>query len=70
MAVKLNHTIVHSVDPRPAAEFCAAVFGSEKEFDQIVGRVRERGLEYWADPGRKQKGRIEIITRPYGEFPK
>jgi catechol 2,3-dioxygenase-like lactoylglutathione lyase family enzyme len=129
MPVKLNHTIVHSVDPRAAAEFYAAVFGlpaprpfgpfldvevanevtlafldagaveiqtqhyaflvSEKEFDQIFGRVKERGLEYWADPGRSQQGRInhhfggrgvyfqdpsghllEIITRPYGEFPK
>ena len=27
MAVKLNHTIVHSVDKRAAAEFFAGVFG-------------------------------------------
>src|SRR3989442_7359332 len=98
MTVKLNHTIVHSVDKRAAAEFFAGVFGlpapkpfydfldvelgnevtlafldadgmeiqvqhyaflvSEKEFDQIFGRVKERGLDYWADPGRKEKGRI------------
>ena len=129
MAIKLNHTIVHSTDPRAAAQFYASVFGlpapkpfgpfldlevanevtlafldaagmviqtqhyaflvSEAEFDQIFGRVRERGLKYWADPGRSQEGRInhhfggrgvyfedpsghllEIITRPYGEFPK
>src|SRR5438128_2023423 len=31
---------------------------SEKEFDQIFGRIKERGLDYWADPGRKEKGRI------------
>jgi hypothetical protein len=109
MAVKLNHTIVHSVDPREAAKFYAEVFGlpapdaggmeiqmqhyaflvSEKEFDQVFARVRERGLQYWADPGQKQAGSInhhfggrgmyfqdpsghllEIITQPYGEFPK
>ena len=70
MTVKLNHTIVHSVDKRAAADFFAGVFGlpapkpfyaflvSEKEFDQIFGRIKERGLDYWADPGRKEKGRI------------
>jgi catechol 2,3-dioxygenase-like lactoylglutathione lyase family enzyme len=29
---------------------------SEAEFDQILGRVRALGLDYWADPGKKQKG--------------
>ncbi|HEV8694369.1 MAG TPA: VOC family protein [Lysobacter sp.] len=31
---------------------------SEAEFDQIFGRVKARGLAYWADPARKQKGEI------------
>ena len=31
---------------------------SEEEFDQIFGRIKERGLRYWADPGQKQEGRI------------
>ena len=31
---------------------------SEQEFDQILGRITERGLPYWADPGHKQPGRI------------
>jgi len=31
---------------------------SEAEFDQIFGRVKKRGLTYWADPARKQKGEI------------
>ncbi|HEX4978695.1 MAG TPA: VOC family protein [Acidimicrobiales bacterium] len=30
----------------------------EEEFDAIFGRIEERGLEYWADPGRNQPGRI------------
>ena len=98
MAVKLNHTIVHSKDPRAAAEFFASVFGlpkpkafgpfldvevdndvtlafldaegmdvqmqhyaflvSEKEFDAIFGRVKKKGLKYWADPEMKQAGEI------------
>ena len=98
MAIKLNHTIVHSRDRRVAAEFFAALFGrpppvpfgpflgvqvdnevtldfldadgmeiqmqhyaflvSDAEFDQIFGRIRERGLAYWADPGRTCQGQI------------
>jgi len=98
MAIKLNHTIVHSRDQRVAAEFFAALFGrpppvpfgpflgvqvdnevtldfldadgmeiqmqhyaflvSDAEFDQIFGRIRERGLAYWADPGRTRQGEI------------
>jgi catechol 2,3-dioxygenase-like lactoylglutathione lyase family enzyme len=30
----------------------------EEEFDQIFGRIAERGLKYWADPGRTLEGRI------------
>jgi catechol 2,3-dioxygenase-like lactoylglutathione lyase family enzyme len=31
---------------------------SEPEFDEIFGRIEDRGLDYWADPGRSQLGRI------------
>ena len=31
---------------------------SDAEFDAIFARIKERGLEYWADPGRTEKGRI------------
>jgi extradiol dioxygenase family protein len=31
---------------------------SEAEFDQIFGRVKERGLDYWADPAHRRKGEI------------
>ena len=31
---------------------------AEDEFDQIFGRIRERGLPYWADPGRRRPGEI------------
>ena len=30
MTIKLNHTIVHSKDPRAAASFFAEIFGLEK----------------------------------------
>jgi catechol 2,3-dioxygenase-like lactoylglutathione lyase family enzyme len=98
MAIKLNHTIVHSNDPQASADFLTSLFGlppakrfgpfhvvevgnevsldflsgdgmeiqmqhyaflvSEPEFDGIFGRIKERRLKYWADPGQKQEGQI------------
>jgi catechol 2,3-dioxygenase-like lactoylglutathione lyase family enzyme len=31
---------------------------SEPEFDEIFGRIKERDLPFWADPGRRQAGEI------------
>ena len=31
---------------------------SETEFDAIFGRIRERTLDYWADPGQSRPGEI------------
>jgi len=31
---------------------------SESDFDQSFGRIRERGLPYWADPHHQEKGQI------------
>ena len=31
---------------------------SEAEFDQIFGRIKDRGMTYWADPFRNQPGEI------------
>lgn len=31
---------------------------SEAEFDQVFGRIRDRGLEHWADPGQNRAGQI------------
>ena len=31
---------------------------SEEEFDAIFGRLRGRGIDYWADPGRREMGEI------------
>lgn len=33
---------------------------SEDEFDAIFGRIRARGLAYWADPGHRQPGAINL----------
>jgi hypothetical protein len=31
---------------------------TEPEFDEIFGRIQERGLDYWADPGRNRPAEI------------
>ena len=31
---------------------------TEPEFDTVLGRIRERGLPHWADPGRRRAGEI------------
>ncbi|MQA12368.1 MAG: VOC family protein [Pseudonocardiaceae bacterium] len=31
---------------------------TESEFDEIFGRIQERGLSYWADPGHREPGKI------------
>jgi catechol 2,3-dioxygenase-like lactoylglutathione lyase family enzyme len=35
----------------------------EEEFDAALGRIRDQGLQYWADPGRTQRG---VINRRDG----
>jgi catechol 2,3-dioxygenase-like lactoylglutathione lyase family enzyme len=98
MAIKLNHTIIHSNDKRAAAGFFVDLFDlpapvpfgpfldvvlandvtlafmdagdmevqtqhyaflvSDAEFDRVFGRVKARGLAYWADPGLTRQGSI------------
>lgn len=31
---------------------------TEAEFDEIFGRIQERRIDYWADPGRHRPGEI------------
>jgi catechol 2,3-dioxygenase-like lactoylglutathione lyase family enzyme len=31
---------------------------TEEEFDAIFGRIRARGLDYWADPFEQQPGKV------------
>lgn len=44
--------------PAPVTMQHYAFLVSEAEFDAIFGRVKERGLTYWADPAKTQPGRI------------
>ncbi|MBL8550738.1 MAG: VOC family protein [Hyphomonadaceae bacterium] len=43
-------------DPFEVAHYAFLV--SEAEFDEIWGRIKSRGLAWYADPARRQKGEI------------
>jgi catechol 2,3-dioxygenase-like lactoylglutathione lyase family enzyme len=40
----------------------------EAEFDAIFGRIRERGLPFWADPRRSRPGEIGVRGRGRGFY--
>jgi catechol 2,3-dioxygenase-like lactoylglutathione lyase family enzyme len=54
-------------------DFCDADYEPEKqhyaflvsdvEFDAIFARIQARGIDYWADPGKREKG---AINRHFG----
>jgi catechol 2,3-dioxygenase-like lactoylglutathione lyase family enzyme len=47
----------YEIDGEIAPQHYAFLIG-EDDFDDIFGRVRERGLDHWADPGRSRPGEI------------
>jgi catechol 2,3-dioxygenase-like lactoylglutathione lyase family enzyme len=47
----------HQVDGEIASQHYAFLI-SEGEFDQVFGRLSDRGIAYWADPGLRQSGQI------------
>ena len=46
--------------PKPFGPFLVVELsnGVSLDFYQIFGRIRERGLEHWADPGQHRPGEI------------
>jgi catechol 2,3-dioxygenase-like lactoylglutathione lyase family enzyme len=47
----------HEIDGEIASQHYAFLIG-EDDFDDIFGRIVDRELEHWADPGRTQPGSI------------
>lgn len=47
----------HEVDGDVTMQHYAFLI-SEKEFDGVFDRLRERGLQYWADPMKNRPGEI------------
>jgi len=47
----------HDTDEEIAPQHYAFLI-DEEDFDAIFARIHERGLDYWADPGRTRRGEI------------
>jgi len=45
-----------------------AFLASEEEFDAIFARIKGQGLQYWADPFRKQPGAINTYDDGRGVY--
>jgi catechol 2,3-dioxygenase-like lactoylglutathione lyase family enzyme len=60
LAVALdNQVTLDFLDTEAAIEVQHYAFlVGEAAFDAIFGRIRERGLDHWADPGHRQAGEI------------
>jgi catechol 2,3-dioxygenase-like lactoylglutathione lyase family enzyme len=52
-------------DPEPQHY---AFLVSEQEFDEIFGRIKKKGLDYWADPMKQQKGEINRYNGGRGVY--
>jgi catechol 2,3-dioxygenase-like lactoylglutathione lyase family enzyme len=73
-ATRFGHFLVVQADNGVSLDFSEtseeikaqhyAFLVGEKEFDAAFGRIRERGVAYWADP--RQTRREEINTRDGG----
>jgi catechol 2,3-dioxygenase-like lactoylglutathione lyase family enzyme len=62
LAVELNHGVsldfAQVPDGTPVFPQHYAFLVSEDEFTAIYGRIRERGLQHWADPRQEKPGEI------------
>jgi catechol 2,3-dioxygenase-like lactoylglutathione lyase family enzyme len=73
-ATRFGHFLVVQADNGVSLDFSEtseeikaqhyAFLVGEEEFDAAFGRIKERGVAYWADPG--QRRRREINTRDGG----
>jgi catechol 2,3-dioxygenase-like lactoylglutathione lyase family enzyme len=60
LVVELGNNVsldFHDTDDEIASQHYAFLI-SESEFDEVLGRIRSRGLDYWADPGQSKAGQI------------
>lgn len=60
LVVQLGNAVsldFYEIDGEIASQHYAFLVG-EDDFDRVFGRIRERGLEHWADPGKRRAGEI------------
>ena len=66
LTVRLSNDVTMDylrADKAPSSQHYAFLV-SETEFTEIMGRIKDRGVRYWADPAQRHEG--EINTRDGG----
>jgi catechol 2,3-dioxygenase-like lactoylglutathione lyase family enzyme len=53
-----NVSLDFADDHGPVSPQHYAFLVSESDFDQVFGRIKDRGLTYWADPGKSRPGEV------------
>jgi len=68
--VKLDNGVsldfANSADPIRPQHYAFLI--SEADFDAVLGRIRERRLDHWADPARHRPGEINHIDGGRGVY--
>jgi len=57
----------HETDDEVSPQHYAFLIG-EDDFDHVFARIRDRGVEYWADPARTRAGEINRRDRGRGLY--
>ena len=60
LVVELSNDVsidFHEIDTAIASQHYAFLI-SEDEFDEVFGRIHDRGIDYWADPGLREQGKV------------
>jgi catechol 2,3-dioxygenase-like lactoylglutathione lyase family enzyme len=63
-----NVSLDFADDHGPVSPQHYAFLVSEPDFDQIFGRIRDRRLPYWADPGKRRPGEVNTNDAGRGVY--
>ena len=70
LVVKLENDVsldYYENDGKISLQHYAFLIG-EDDFDQVFARLRDRGLQHWADPGRQRAGEIYRLDGGRGMY--
>ena len=63
-----NVSLDFADDHGPVSPQHYAFLVSESDFDQIFGRIKDRGLTYWADPRKSRPGEVNHNDGGHGVY--
>ena len=70
LTVRLSNDVTMDylrADKAPSSQHYAFLV-SETEFTEIMGRIKDRGARYWADPAQRHEGEINTRDGGHGAY--